>query len=63
MRTHTRAFLVAQTVKNLPAMHIYVVVVVQSKSCLTLCDPINYSTPGFPVLHYLPEEFAQTHVH
>ena len=23
---------------------------------------MNYSTPGFPVLHYIPE-FAQTHVH
>ena len=33
-----------------------------TKSCLTLCDPMNYSTPGFFVLHYLPE-FAQTHVH
>ena len=33
-----------------------------SKSCLTLCNPMNCSTPGFPVLHYLPE-FAQTHVH
>ena len=32
-----------------------------AKSCLTLCDP-NSSTPGFPVLHHLPE-FAQTHVH
>ena len=32
------------------------------KSCLTICDHINCSTPGFPVLHYLPE-FAQTHVH
>ena len=31
-------------------------------SCLTLCIPKNFSTPGFPVLHYLPE-FAQTHVH
>ena len=29
--------------------------------CLTLCDPMNCSTPGFPALHYLPE-FAQTHV-
>ena len=29
---------------------------------LTLCDPKDCSTPGFPVLHYLPE-FAQTHVH
>ena len=33
-----------------------------TKSCPTLCDPINYSMPGFPVLHHLPE-FAQTHVH
>ena len=29
--------------------------------CLTLCDPMNHSTPGFPVLHNLPE-FAQTHI-
>ena len=27
-----------------------------------LCDPMDCSTPGFPVLHYLPE-LAQTHVH
>ena len=33
-----------------------------AKSCLTLCDPMDCSTPGFPVLHYLPE-FTQTHVH
>ena len=32
-----------------------------TKSCLTLCDPMNCCTPGLPVLHYLPE-FAQTHV-
>ena len=25
-----------------------------TKSCLTLCDPMDWSTPGFPVLHYLP---------
>ena len=30
--------------------------------CLTLCDPMDCSTPGFPVLHHLPE-LAQTHVH
>ena len=30
-------------------------VVVQSVSCLTLCDPIDCSQPGFPVLHRLPE--------
>ena len=33
-----------------------------TKSCPTLCDPVDCSTPGFPVLHYL-REFAQTHVH
>ena len=27
----------------------------------TLCNTINYNTPGFPVLHYLLE-FAQSHV-
>ena len=30
--------------------------------CLTLCDPMDCSISGFPVLHYLPE-FAQTHIH
>ena len=30
--------------------------------CLTLFDLMNYSTPGFLVLHYLPK-FTQTHVH
>ena len=33
-----------------------------TQSCLTLCDPINCSLPGFPVHHHLPE-LAQTHVH
>ena len=33
-----------------------------AKSCLTLCNPIDCSTPGFPDLHHLLE-FAQTHVH
>ena len=31
-------------------------------SCLTLCDPMNHSTPGLPVHYQLPE-FTQTHVH
>ena len=30
--------------------------------CLTLCDPMDCSTPSFPVHHQLPE-FTQTHVH
>ena len=33
-----------------------------AQSCLTLCDPINRSTPGLSVHHQLPE-FTQTRVH
>ena len=29
-----------------------------TKSCLTLCNPMDCGTPGFPVLHYL-SEFAR----
>ena len=30
--------------------------------CLTLCNPMDCSTPGFPVHHQLPK-LTQTHVH
>ena len=30
--------------------------------CWTLCNPVDCSMTGLPVLHYLPE-FAQVHVH
>ena len=33
-----------------------------TQSCLTLCDPVDCSMPGFPVHYQLPE-LAQTHVH
>ena len=33
-----------------------------TQSCPTLCDPMNRSTPGFPVHHQLPE-LTQTHIH
>ena len=33
-----------------------------TQSCLTFCDPMDCSTPGFPVHHQL-SEFTQTHVH
>ena len=33
-----------------------------TQSCLTLCDPMNHSTPGLPVHHQLLE-FTQTRVH
>ena len=37
-------------------------VIVVTKSCPTLCNPMDCSTPDLPVFHYLPES-AQTHVH
>ena len=33
-----------------------------TRLCSTLCDPIDCSMPGFPVLHHLPR-FVQTDVH
>ena len=33
-----------------------------AQSCLTLCDPMDCSIPGFTVLHQYPE-LVQTHVH
>ena len=33
-----------------------------TQSCPTLSDPMDCSTPGLPVHHWLPE-FTQTHVH
>ena len=46
-------------------MTVYIVICFScsvTKWCSTLCDRMNYGTPGFPVLHYLLE-FAQTQVH
>ena len=34
---------------------------VQSLSRVRICDPMDYSIPGLPVYHHLPE-FTQTHV-
>ena len=36
--------------------------VLVAQSCLTLCDPMDCSTPGLPVHQKLPE-FPQTHVY
>ena len=44
--------------RRLPLVHFSSV----AQSCLTLCDPMNRSTPGLPVHHQLLE-FTQTHVH
>ena len=34
----------------------------EKKASPTLCDPMDCSTPGFPVHHHLLE-LAQTHIH
>ena len=47
-----------ESLSALPEGHISSV----SRSCLTLCDHMNYSTPGLPVHHQLPD-LTQTHVH
>ena len=33
-----------------------------TQACPTLCDPMDHSMPGFPVIHQLLE-FTETHVH
>ena len=45
--------------KNILMTHLFCSV---SRSCLTLCNPMDCSTPGFHVHHLFPE-LAQTHVH
>ena len=52
---------------NVECIHIYYVSHIVhccsvAKIYLTLCNPMDCSMPGFPVLHYLPE-FAHIHVH
>ena len=44
------------------AQILYTVLCLVAQLCLTLCNPMDCSTPGFPVHHQLPE-FTQTHVH
>ena len=47
----------------MPSSHLEAIIQFSSvQSCLTLCDPMNRSTPGLPVHHQLLE-FTQTHVH
>ena len=49
---------------NIYKMEFYLAVQFSSvtQSCLTLCNPMNCSTPGLPVHHQLLE-FTQTHIH
>ena len=57
---HINSSILARVVLFTPSVSQSVSSVAQS--CLTLCDPMNRSMPGFPVHHQL-QEFTQTHVH
>ena len=57
---HTRQILYQLSHQGSPTyIHIHIHM---AKLCLTLCDPMDHSTPGLPVIHYLPE-FVHTCVH
>ena len=53
--THTHIYIYTRTYISVQFSSV-------AQSCLTLCDPMNSSTPGLPVHHHLPE-FTQTHFH
>ena len=55
-------FAVQGTLKSLLQHHSSVQYSSVAQSCPTLCDPVNHSTPGFPVCQQLLE-FTQTHVY
>ena len=54
------------TMWSVPMLGIVIIVtkktVIQLLCHVQLCDPMDCSMPGFPVLHQLPE-LTQTHVH
>ena len=50
------------TLKRMDIVDIYQELSSVAQLHLTFCDPMDRSTPGFPVYHQLPE-FIQTHVH
>ena len=47
---------------KIESMHQTYLISSVAQLCLTLCDPMSHSMPGFPVHLQLPE-LAQTHVH
>ena len=57
-----RSDLNSDTTFPLEILYLYLIIVVQSLSRVQLCHFLNYSTPHFPILYYLPE-FPQTLVH
>ena len=61
LHTKKRQELVSQEVTPSKGVSLLEICCSVAQSYPTLCDPINCSTPGFPVLHHLPE-LAQTHI-
>ena len=51
-----------ETVETVAVSHVTAQFSSVAQSCLTLCDPMDCSMPGFPIYYQLPE-FTQTHVH
>ena len=62
MPGHNRAFIIYWAIKLSHEVYNKHVAVVVTQSYPTLCDPMDCSTPGFPVLHHLPE-LTQTRGH
>ena len=56
-----RGFFTVWTTGEALSTHFSQLVSSVAQSCLTLCDPMDCSSPGFPVHHQL-SEFTQTHV-
>ena len=59
---HKNKYSCVQTTYYRTSSKLYFYLSSVAQSCLTLCDPMNSSTPGLSVHHQLPE-FTQTHVH
>ena len=64
MPPHLSKFAVAPLIKHSISLvkHMNIHISSVAQSCLTLCNPMNRSTPGLPVHHQLLE-FTQTRVH
>ena len=60
--THTLYSVGIQRTILLDVLYVSWLCCLVARSCRTLGNPIDCSTPGLPVHHHLPE-FAQTHVH
>ena len=54
--------LISHAQANPKILYKWLVLILFSCSVMSICDPMDCSTPGFPVHHHLPE-LAENHVH